>query len=263
MAGPDLRSPRRHRPRDGGGRRPLPAGPARRGRQDLHARAQGGAGLVRRAASRRPGQARRPARPPPRRRCSTRALKLNPNSAQVLSNLGRTLVGAQPRRRGARVPRQGAGACAGQFRGAQQSRQRAAQARPRRRGARRLRAGAGDRAALPRRARQSRQCAGAARPLRRGGRAIRRACWRCIPRMPRRTSTAAMRSRASAAPTKRSRPTIARWRCAPDYAKARIGRGAALQALNRHQEALAGIRRRARRPTRTMPTPSTTRRCRS
>ena len=128
----------------------------------------------------------------------------------------------------------------------QHPRQRAAQAQPRRRRGRGLRARAGARAALPRRARQSRQCAGAARPFRRGARALRRAaggaarasrdCW----------SIAAARLRASAASRRRSTAYDRALALRPDYGKARIGRGAALAALNRHQDALPGIRHRAR-----------------
>ena len=64
-------------------------------------------------------------------------------------------------------------------------------------------------------------------------------CWRRIPRIRRRWSIAAARSPASAALEEALAAYDGALALRPDYAKARIGRGAALAALNRHQEALA------------------------
>ena len=58
------------------------------------------------------------------------ALKINPQSARRLDESRQRAARAQARRRGARLPRQGAGAAAGRSGRPAQSRQRAAHARP-------------------------------------------------------------------------------------------------------------------------------------
>ena len=226
------------RPRGQRGRRPLPAGPAGRRRQDLHARAEGGAGLVRRAASRGPAEAARAARPRRRRCCSPRRSSSIRARAAGAGEPRPHACRAQPRRRGDGGLDKALALAPDSFETINNRGNVLLKLDRARRSGRGVRARAGARAALPRRARQSRQCAGAARPFRGSARALRRGAGGAA-RASRDASQSRQRARRPRpAATRRLRPTTARWRCAPTTSRR------ASAAASRWRRS-TGIRRRS------------------
>ena len=202
-------NPIQHRAGDAGRRRPASAGPAARGRKAIRARAQGGAGEFRRAASARSRQgASRP---------DGRSLSADVGGAEDQSatrpmpwiNLANVLHALKRDAEALDRARQGAGAASGRCRRAAQSRQRAA------------RAWRGRRKRSP-----------ASMP-----------CWRAIRGTATRCSIAAPRWPRSAATGEALADFDAALALAPSHPGALYNRGNALCDLGRYAEALAAFDR--------------------